>query len=320
LFYRITFLTIPDNIASESYQYFRDGSDGPHNVYESSKDDKAKRLVCVRSLEAFKDMVFLEYLPNLEKIDANTCGISEINYDLHVKSNYSEPSIYLKNLATLDLSVNNITFIKQHCFYSLKENLETLNLSSNFITGFSPKAFYDLAKLEFLDLSNNSISFINETSFKDLRQLKNFSIANNKILKLDYHLFLNSTRLQTLNFRNNNIEMINFYTSSIWGDLMILDLSDNLISINEQFSNLTQLNFSILVPQFDHSIEMKNIIMKYNQMLLMVIFVLSILSIVAIILTVKVFYKTNFNNENRSKSNPAQSPIEINPIYESMME
>jgi Leucine-rich repeat (LRR) protein len=317
LFCRLTFLTFADIIASESYQYFKDGGYGPHNVSESSEDNGAKLLICVKSPEKFERMVFLNNYQNLETIDANTCRISQIDYDLHVKG--TSNSIYLTKLHTLDLSHNNITYIKKHCFYSLQQNLKTLILSNNIITKFAPQAFSHLNNLQTLDLSNNNISFINESSFKDLHQLKNFSVANNNLLKLDVKLF-KSTKLQTLNFRQNNISMINLFTSSVWNDLMILDL--NLTVINEQIPTLKIVNFSVPLPQLDHSIKIKNLTEKYNQMLWIVLCVSSIFSIVAIILTVKLFCKNNYNDENHSKSireAKAQSPIEINPIYESMM-
>jgi Leucine-rich repeat (LRR) protein len=280
LFSRLTFLTFADIIASESYQYFRDGGDGPHNVSESFKDDKAKHLICVKSSEPYERMAFLNNYQNLETIDANTCGISQIDYDLHLKG--TSNSIFLKRLHTLDLSHNNITYVKRHCFYSLLFNLKTLNLSSNIITGFSPQAFHQLKVLKVLDLSKNNISFINESSFKDLHQLKNFSIANNNLLRLDTHLFANSTRLQTLNFRNNNIKLIDLIIAlSVWNHLMILDLSDNGKNIHELFSVLNSLNISL--PQCD---EIKDLKEKCNQMFLIIISVCSLLSVATIVLTI----------------------------------
>jgi hypothetical protein len=78
-------------------------------VSESSKDDEAKHLVCVKSPETFKKMAFLDNYPNLETIDANTCGISQIDYDLHIYGENVKTSFFLVNLHTLDLSNNNIT-------------------------------------------------------------------------------------------------------------------------------------------------------------------------------------------------------------------
>jgi Leucine rich repeat len=313
LFCRLTFLTFADIIASESYQYYRDGGDGPHNVSESSEDVKAKRLICVKSPEKFERMVFLSNYQNLETIDANTCGISQIDYDLHVKK--TSNSIILESLHTLDLSHNNITSIKKHCFYSLQQNLTTLILSNNIITTFSPYAFSNLTKLETLDLSDNSISHINETNFGHLYQLKNFSIANNNLMSLNFHRsFVKSIKLQILNFRNNNIRTIDLNTSLVLRNLMVLDLSDNLKHIHQQYPKLKFLNFSIPLTQVDHSVEIEVLKQQYNRLLIIYIAFSSLLSILTIFLTVKLFYKTNGNEVK------AQSPIEINPIYESMTE
>jgi Leucine-rich repeat (LRR) protein len=296
LFYRLIFLSIANKIACESYQYYRDGNDGPRNVNEYSKDVRAKRLICVKSSEPFKRMVFLNNYPNLETIDANTCGISQIDYNLHIQG--SQNSIFLKSLHTLDLSHNNITYIIPNCFYSLLHSLKTLILSHNIITQFAPQAFHHLRVLENLDLSNNNVTFISEKCCKDLQQLKNFSIANNNLHSLHFDLFVNSTWLQTLNFRNNNITMINFNTSPVWSNLMILDLNNNPKNESEQFPIFKHLNLNVPLSQFSRSVEIndkkshielndyKSLIEKSNNMLLIVIVISSSLTFVTTILTV----------------------------------
>jgi Leucine-rich repeat (LRR) protein len=243
-------------------------------VNENTGDGKAKHLFCARSTEFFRKMVFLYNFPNLVTIDANTCGISEIDYDLHINVQGKPTSFFLNGVHTIDLSHNNISYIKQHCFMTLQSGLEKLNLSSNVIIRFAPEAFYHLKKLEILDLSNNRISSIHQTSFKDLLPLKSVSMADNNLLSLDFYLFHNSDGLQFLNLHNNSIGALNFYTS-VSRNLIILGLTKSAISnmktksIYEQFSNLESQNLSIFSAQRDY----ENLADKYNQMLLALVFV-----------------------------------------------
>jgi Leucine-rich repeat (LRR) protein len=249
-------------------------------------------------------MLFLNYFPNLETINANTCGIREIDYNLHTTN--PPASFFLNNLHTVDLSNNNIEFIKGYCFNSLQSALRTLNLSSNVITHFAPEAFFYLNQLEILDLSNNLISFIPQDSFKDLHKLKEISIANNKLRRLDFDLFINSKELLAMNFRENKFETTE-YSTSVWKKLTSLDLDLSSIvieKIKKQFPKLIISNFSSPLPQYNHSIEMqipnnhvncsscdscnvcKDLSEKFNQIFLSLILVLSIFSTAIIFMDV----------------------------------
>jgi Leucine rich repeat len=338
-FGRITFLTIADRIASETYKYTFQANDGNYYGYYVDANYKhyrydIKHLYCESSAEAFGRMVFLYYFTNLETIDANTCGIIEIDYDLH-KPNTSA-SLILNQLHTVDLSNNNIGSIKRYCFYSLQFALKTLNLSSNVITHFAQEAFHDLKVLEILDLSNNRISSIAQDSFKDFHKLKEISIANNQLWFINFDLFINSKELLTMNFRENKFKTFQFSTS-VWKDLTNLDLDFSFIVINrnkEQFSKLVFPTLSSPLPQCNHSSETvipenhvnstssdscnvcKDLSKKNQEMFLILILVSAIFSTAIIFLMSIIFRKPKVVVNELS----AQTPVEMNPIYQSMLE
>jgi Leucine-rich repeat (LRR) protein len=269
-----------------------------------------EHLICLRSDHPFEKLMFLTKMKNLKTIEANSCGIEEIDYDL-------KDCLFLYHLHTVDLSNNHIGTIKEHCFYTLQHGLKTLDLSNNTITHIAPEAFYHLTRLESLDLSSNNISFINQTSFKDLLRMKNFSIADNNLLILDFHQFRNSFHLQTLNFRNNNIRTLN-YSESIWQNMTVLDLSNNPIDnldfkISNQFPKLqnftlniqcdsdTPIKFKYLNFHLEHSCKifgdptnltnhtnLKDLTEKHDQLLLSLI-VISSISIVGLIIHIVQF-------------------------------
>jgi Leucine-rich repeat (LRR) protein len=274
-------------------------------------------------------MVFLNTLPNLETIDANTCGIQEIDYDLRTSN--SAVSYFLRHLHTLDVSSNNISNIKENCFFSL-QMLKTLNLSNNVISYFAPEAFHHLWILEVLDLSNNSITHINETSFRDLARLEEFSLANNRLQMLNFHLFSNSSHLRTLNFHANHIVMLN-YSTTIWKYTSVLDLSNNLIfkpdnikTINEQFPHLRILNISIGLQQCDNQIKIaypnlhvdyscsdfERSISQYNRNFLILICLAFVYAIVLIVVVGKMFYQPK-EVVNRDEEQMAQ-PVTLTDV------
>jgi BspA type Leucine rich repeat region (6 copies) len=187
--------------------------------YKYSKD--SKHLYCEESSEVVENIEdFLVSKPNLETIDARSCGISQIY--LYIED------FHLYNLHTAIFSHNKIESIGIYCFYSLK-GLKTLNLSNNIITKFGEGAFNFLRKLEILDLSNNFITYIDSSSFKHLYQLKEFYFANNQLQHLRFELFYNSPHLKIMNYSSNKIEKVTFF-EIVWENMTILDLSNNLIS------------------------------------------------------------------------------------------
>jgi Leucine-rich repeat (LRR) protein len=223
---RSIFLTLLKGISSEYYEfnYFKGVARFPDTI--ATKQETAKHLFCNKSSEPKPNMDFLIHLPNLETIDARSCGISKINYDIHIID--GAESLYLNRLHRADFSHNKIESIERYCFNSLQNGLKTLNLSNNIITKFAEGAFYTLKKLEILDLSNNKISSFNFNSFNDLDQLKAFYFANNRLRVLHFELFFKSLHLQMMNFSSNRIEKITC-GSSVWRYLNTLDFSENKI-------------------------------------------------------------------------------------------
>jgi Leucine rich repeat/Leucine Rich repeat len=215
-----------NKIATESYQYDFFTNGYQFNI-SGKYERRAKNLFCTKTPNAEESMEFLKYFPNLETIDARSCGISNIDYDAHINVSIS---LLLDRLHSADFSHNQIENIEKNSFFSLQNGLQKLNLSNNIITHFSPEAFNFLRKLEILDLSNNSIAHIKLTSFKDLDQLKEFYFANNQLLGVQFNLFSYSRHLQILNFSSNQIEVLAFpATAAVWESLTTLDLSNNRI-------------------------------------------------------------------------------------------
>jgi Leucine rich repeat len=229
-------------VLSERYQYtfFENG----YLFTVTGRYEKfAKHLFCKKAPKPIDNMVFLVKLPNLETIDAKSCGITNINYDIHSKA--GEESLHLYRLHSADFSHNKIETIRKHCFYSLQYGLKTLNLSNNNIKNLAKDAFYDLKNLEILDLTNNNITDIKPNSFNDFNHLKNFYLANNRLRILHFQLFYNSQHLQIMNFSSNQIENIT-YPKIVWRKMKTLDLSNNMIHqmSSECFPNLHKPNLS----------------------------------------------------------------------------
>jgi Leucine-rich repeat (LRR) protein len=323
---------LADNITSETYWYKIDGTEALHSVNDNSKSVEAKHLICKKSSEVLKKINFLNNFPKLEKIDARACKISEIDYDLH---NVAGLSFFLHKLHTLDLSYNKITYIGQHCFYSLQFGLKTLNLSSNAITSLELEAFYHLKDLKILDLSNNRIAYIYLSSFKDLEKLKEFYFANNQFQTLDFGLFSESPHLQTMNFSFNEIYAITF-PALIWRSLTTLDLSNNKIYQigtyikSQRFPNLKNLILSEASKKPDSSSTSSNqhnettqeskrpktevIDRKIEFTTIFLISYVTIITILILFIAIQLYCTTkriNIANHNAEQ-------VDINPVYANM--
>jgi Leucine-rich repeat (LRR) protein len=326
-------------ISSESYEfnYFEGGGIFQDTIVKEEKT--GKHLFCKKSSEPKPNMNFLTFLPNLETIDARSCEISKINYDIHIIAGAER--LYLNRLHTADFSHNKIESIEKNCFFSLQNGLKTLNLSNNIITKFAEEAFYTLRNLEILDLSNNNISSINFYSFRDLDQLKEFYFANNRLRVLHFELFSNSRHVQMMNFSSNWIENVTC-GSSVWQKLTTLDFSENKIfhmdtdTKRKCFPNLKNLVFTSkpslpnqpinepsnsTPPESDTS---TNELAKKGKRT--EIFLFSYITLITILILIIVFqlYRTqNQHNKNQHKSQSSTinvNKVEMNPIYARMDE
>ncbi|XP_063160392.1 toll-like receptor 7 [Candoia aspera] len=80
---------------------------------------------------------------------------------------------------TLDLSRNNIFFIKSSDFYQFRD-LKCLNISSNAMSqAFNGSEFFYLSSLKYLDLSNNRIDLLHMNAFQHLKELEVLNLSDN---------------------------------------------------------------------------------------------------------------------------------------------
>ncbi|XP_019506734.1 PREDICTED: toll-like receptor 7 isoform X1 [Hipposideros armiger] len=98
---------------------------------------------------------------------------------------------------TLDLSRNNIFFIKSSDFHHLSF-LKCLNLSGNTIgQTLNGSEFQPLVELKYLDFSNNRLDLLYSTAFDELRELEVLDISSNS------HYFQSEGITHMLNFTKN---------------------------------------------------------------------------------------------------------------------
>jgi Leucine-rich repeat (LRR) protein len=340
---RLSSLTLIPEVSSEYYE-FNKLDDGPLFNYTGKKEYSARNLICKNSSKPKENMNFLVNLTNLETIDARSCGIKNINYDIHIIA--GKTGLYLNSLHRADFSHNKIESIEKNRFYSLKNGLKTLNLSNNVIENFATEAFYNLKNLENLDLSNNNITHINPTSFKDLKQLKEFNLANNHLQILYFELFSNSGKLQIMNFASNQIDEFNFATS-VWRSMITLDLSNNKIFLMDpyiksyRFPNLKNLILSkttkkpnILPTPTNQPNDTKQkanetttehdaLIKKSERTAIFLYLYITIITTLILFIVFQLYCTSKRANNSQHKSQPTTTnvdQVEINPIYSHMDE
>ncbi|XP_045393523.1 toll-like receptor 7 isoform X2 [Lemur catta] len=168
---------------------------------------------------------------------------------------------------TLDLSRNNIFFVKSSDFQNLSF-LKCLNLSGNTIgQTLNGSEFKPLTGLKYLDFSNNRLDLLYSTAFEELQQLEVLDISSNshyfqsegithmlnftKNLKVLNKLMMNdndistsasrtmeSESLQTLEFRGNHLDIL-------WrdGDNRYLQFFKNLLKLEKLDISKNSLNF-----------------------------------------------------------------------------
>ncbi|XP_008070636.1 toll-like receptor 7 [Carlito syrichta] len=171
---------------------------------------------------------------------------------------------------TLDLSRNNIFFIKSSDFQHLSF-LKCLNLSGNAIgQTLNGSEFLPLAKLKYLDFSNNRLDLLYSTAFEELHELEVLDLSSNshyfqsegithmlnftKNLKVLQKLMMNyndiststsrtmeSESLRTLEFRGNHLDVL-------WrdGDTRYLQFFMNLQKLEEL--DISENSLSFLPP------------------------------------------------------------------------
>uniref|UniRef100_A0A8C1LNG7 Leucine-rich repeats and immunoglobulin-like domains 1 n=1 Tax=Cyprinus carpio TaxID=7962 RepID=A0A8C1LNG7_CYPCA len=183
-------------------------------------------------------------------------------------------------LETLDLSNNDITELREHCFpaglqikdlhlssnkivhlefgafKNLAGSLQILRLSRNRLTQLPVKGL-ELPKLTQLELSRNKLRLIEGLTFQGLSSLEVLKLQRNNISKLTDGAFWGLARMRVLHLDYNSLREVN--SGSLYGleSLLQLYLSNNSISnfnpegwgfcerlreLNLSYNNLTKLS------------------------------------------------------------------------------
>ncbi|UJR10560.1 hypothetical protein I4U23_014760 [Adineta vaga] len=115
----------------------------------------------------------------------------------------------------LDLSHNQLTILKSHCF-SYLVNLRLLKLQHNQIYSLSANVWTGLYRLKYLDLSHNSIENITQIFYNAyLNELNQLKLTSNNISQLNSCEFLTLKALNKLDLSNNNLS--NLDTCAFYG-------------------------------------------------------------------------------------------------------
>ncbi|XP_040065071.1 protein toll isoform X1 [Ixodes scapularis] len=157
----------------------------------------------------------------------------------------------LRTLVTLSFSENQINFIKESAFATLK-NLRKLRLQNNRLEYLPPLLFKDLTKLEVVDLHDNRIKTVHD-AFQGLPFLKEIYLYGNAITDIDKlakgdlkslkiltadNNFMNSIldfgpiniKIEILRLRNCGISYIHPFAFRALEKLTYLDVANNKIS------------------------------------------------------------------------------------------
>ncbi|XP_038211120.1 protein artichoke-like [Zerene cesonia] len=195
-------------------------------------------------------------------INSLTAGFfGSTNFDSRVKEikaignkwTYLEESClrYYTKTLSLDLSYNNVKYVKNLAFKSLV-NLQHLNLSHNAIEDILPYSLiqYESRQTELrdIDLSYNSIRNISTGAFQYMTNLKELYLDHNEIAVLGDDIFVNLKSLNRLHLQFNNISTLSMSLINL-ASLEYLDLSNNnILKVNgfelNRLQNLININMS----------------------------------------------------------------------------
>lgn len=141
------------------------------------------------------------------------------------KNIFAFPRSQKTQLRYLDLSDNNITFLKDDAF-DAHPKIIWLSLSKNRLTFFPANALKILRKLNQLNLSDNEFESIDSPDYANSPNLRELDLSNNKITSISPKAFQNSTQLQNLDLSHNQIK--NLDTDQFLGIAQLnLNLSHN---------------------------------------------------------------------------------------------
>ncbi|XP_075981606.1 uncharacterized protein LOC142980161 [Anticarsia gemmatalis] len=158
-----------------------------------------------------------DLLPDLTVLHLDNNKIKHFNYpktnslttliDLRLSSNgISEVNLsYFKDLLSVDLSDNNLTYINR-TFLQNNDYLQALDVSRNKITDLPPGTFQFMKNLKLLNLSSNYLTRLRYGSLRGLHKTEILDLSKNKISQLDVDIFHECDELKTLIIDYNNIK------------------------------------------------------------------------------------------------------------------
>uniref|UniRef100_A0A8C5RIJ2 Toll like receptor 7 n=1 Tax=Laticauda laticaudata TaxID=8630 RepID=A0A8C5RIJ2_LATLA len=210
---------------------------------------------------SFNKISLFSYEPN------NSCR-SKYTEDINSLSFVNETacSNYGK---TLDLSRNNIFFIKSSDFQQLSD-LKCLNISNNAMSqALEGTEFVHLSSLKCLDLSNNRIDLLHVDAFKQLKELEVLNLSGNSYyfkaegvtLMLDFTKYLVNLKILLMNgneisvftdkgMESDSIKILEFRRNRL--DILWKDGTNEYLAFFKNLSTLESLdiseNFLTLLP------------------------------------------------------------------------
>ncbi|XP_068131058.1 adhesion G protein-coupled receptor A2 [Hyperolius riggenbachi] len=110
-----------------------------------------------------------------------------------------DPALLPNRTATLILSNNKITTLRNGSFYGLQE-LEKLDLKNNLISRMDPGSFLGLPELKRLDISNNRIGCVVPAAFQGLTSLTRLTMSGNIFSTLPPGVFDEMPSLKAVDF------------------------------------------------------------------------------------------------------------------------
>ena len=135
----------------------------------------------------------------------------------------------LFNLATLDLSSNQLETLEPHALSGLP-NLSQLDISGNQLLTVHPAAFSNNTNLLILDLSSNKLWEL-PTAISGLINLQTIDLSQNQISRLDTRTMEKLTSLWRLQIHHNLIAIVPEGFFSRFTGLQVLDLSNNRLEV-----------------------------------------------------------------------------------------
>ena len=236
----------------EFREYIKAIADNDNDGFLSQEELNGVTSICLYSNQG-QDLTGIEYFPNVERIEVNGLGLTELDLSNKQKLKYLDCNG--NNLTLLNLS--NTPLLEE--LYCGGNNLTSLNLSNtpllkelycggNNLTSLDITKCIKLTKLdsshntfESIDLSKN-INLVELSLNED--NLKSLDISNNKSLKvLEYGVIDEPNSLESINFGNiTSLQKIEIWRSNIKS--VHLGNMPNLTNLRFESSPIKELDLS----------------------------------------------------------------------------